>query len=112
MGCQGRGRERGAHLDTIAFRGASGRGGGLKIWWGTEGARCRVEGVAVAFRRREEVCVRADHCPVREQPLRRIVKRFRGGIVFKAHRLSYLSTLGSRVIKKPSSRSPLWNTRA
>ena len=28
------------------------------------------------------------------------VKRFRGGLVFKAHRLVYHSTLGLRVIKK------------
>jgi len=28
------------------------------------------------------------------------VKRFRGGLVFKAHRLVYHSTPGSRVIKK------------
>ena len=35
-----------------------------------------------------------------EQLLRRIVKRFRGGRVFKARRLVYHSTLGSRVIKK------------
>jgi len=28
------------------------------------------------------------------------VKRFRGGLVFKAHRLLYHSTLGFRVIKK------------
>jgi len=28
------------------------------------------------------------------------VKRFRGGLVFKAHRLVYHSTLGWRVIKK------------
>jgi len=28
------------------------------------------------------------------------VKRFRGGLVFKAHGLLYHSTLGSRVIKK------------
>ena len=32
--------------------------------------------------------------------LRRNVKRFRGGLVFKAHRLWYHSTLGSRVMKK------------
>ena len=32
--------------------------------------------------------------------LRRIVKRFRGGLVFHAHRLLYHSTLGSREIKK------------
>jgi len=28
------------------------------------------------------------------------VKRFRGGLVFKAHRLAYHSTLGWRVIKE------------
>jgi len=37
---------------------------------------------------------------IQEQLLRRNVKRFRGGLVFKAHRLLYLSTLGLRVIKK------------
>jgi len=36
----------------------------------------------------------------REQPLGRNVKRFRGGLVFKAHRLVYHSTLGMRVIKQ------------
>ena len=35
-----------------------------------------------------------------EQLLRRNVKRFPGGLVFKAHRLLYHSTLGVRVIKK------------
>ena len=34
------------------------------------------------------------------QLLRRTVKRFRGGLVFKAHRLVYHSTLCLRVIKK------------
>jgi len=34
------------------------------------------------------------------QLLRRNVKRFRGGLIFKAHRLVYHSTLGWRVIKK------------
>ena len=34
-----------------------------------------------------------------KQVLRRKVKRFRGGLVFKAHRLVYHSTLGWRVIK-------------
>jgi len=33
------------------------------------------------------------------------VKRFRGGLVFKAHRLLYHSTLGLRVIKKKKKRS-------
>ena len=36
----------------------------------------------------------------REQLLSRNVKRFPGGLVFRAHRLLYHSTLGSRVIKK------------
>ena len=35
-----------------------------------------------------------------EQPPRRTVKRFRGGLVFEAHGLLYHSTLSSRVIKK------------
>ena len=34
------------------------------------------------------------------QLLSRNVERFRGGLVFKAHRLLYHLTLGSRVIKK------------
>jgi len=32
------------------------------------------------------------------------VKRFRGGLVFKAHRLLYHSTLGLRVIKKKTKK--------
>ena len=39
-----------------------------------------------------------------EQLLRRNVQRFRGGLVFKAHRLVYHSTLGWRVIKKKNAR--------
>jgi len=35
-----------------------------------------------------------------EQRLLRNVQRFRGGLVFKAHRLLYHSTLGLRVINK------------
>ena len=38
-------------------------------------------------------------CTVSHPALSRNVKRFRGGLVFKAHRLLYHSTLGSRVIK-------------
>ena len=34
------------------------------------------------------------------QLLRIDVKRFRGGLVFKAHRLMYHPTLGSRVMQK------------
>ena len=37
---------------------------------------------------------------ISEKLLRRIVNRFRGGLVFKADRLLYHSTLGSRVMKK------------
>jgi len=33
------------------------------------------------------------------------VKRFRGGLVFKAHRLLYHSTLGLRVIKKKKKKT-------
>jgi len=37
---------------------------------------------------------------ISEQLLHRNVKRFQGGLVFKAHRWLHHSTLGSRVIKK------------
>ena len=37
---------------------------------------------------------------IQDQLHSRIVKRFRGGLVFKAHRLLCHSTLGSKVIKK------------
>ena len=39
-------------------------------------------------------------CRVGGWGLNRNEKRFRGGLVFKARRRSYHSTLGSRVIKK------------
>ena len=42
-------------------------------------------------------CSRA---PIQEHLLSRNVERFRGGLVFKAYRLLYHSTLGSRVMKK------------
>ena len=41
--------------------------------------------------------------PLPEQLLYTNVKRFRGGLVFKAHRLLYHSTLGLRVIRKRRS---------
>ena len=49
-------------------------------------------------------------CPptIQEQRLRRIVKRFRGGVALKAHRLSYHSTLGSRVIQKKKKLERGW----
>jgi len=40
------------------------------------------------------------------------VKRFRGGLVFKAHRLLYHSTLGVRVIKKKTMPHTMPATRA
>jgi hydroxymethylglutaryl-CoA reductase (NADPH) len=43
---------------------------------------------------------RAVQLSISEQLLRRNVEPFRGGLVFRAHRLLYHSTLGSRVIKK------------
>jgi len=47
-------------------------------------------------------------------PLHRNVQRFRGGLVFKAHRLLYLSTLGLGVIKKKKAGKqmvPYWAPR-
>ena len=41
------------------------------------------------------------------QLLRRNVKWFRGGLVFKAHRLLFHSTLGLRVIKKKNQLVPV-----
>ena len=51
--------------------------------------------------------VRAVQFSIQEQLPSRHVERFRGGLVFKAHRLLYHSTLGSRVIKKRKKRS-IW----
>jgi len=42
---------------------------------------------------------------------RRNVQRFRGGLVFKAHRLLYHSTLGLRVIKKKKKMPSQWLQR-
>ena len=39
-----------------------------------------------------------------EQLLSRNVQRFRGGLVYEAHRLLYHSTLDSRVVKKKKTR--------
>ena len=41
---------------------------------------------------------------IQEELLHRNVKRFRGGLVFKAHRLLYHSNLGSGVINKKKRR--------
>ena len=45
-------------------------------------------------------CLTADGSRLNRQLLYRNVQRFRGGLVFKAHRLLYHSSLGSRVMKK------------
>jgi len=43
---------------------------------------------------------RRNSSSIQQQPLGRIVKRFRGGLALKAHSLLYHSTLGSRAITK------------
>jgi len=50
-------------------------------------------------------CVANWNQQVMSQPSRLNVQRFRGGLVVKAHRLLYHSTLGLRVIKKKKRRS-------
>ena len=73
---------------------------------------------AVAFKRRHRPHKRSENDPTllsgrsgelylstSEQLLRRIVKRFRRGLVFKAHRLVNYSTLGSRLIKKKKKKT-------
>ena len=61
----------------------------------------------VCLARRGLICTRDRAARVQESCsqfknnyFRRNVKRFRGGLVFKAHRLVYHATLGLRVIKK------------
>ena len=44
-------------------------------------------------------------CAIFSELLIRNAERLRGGLVFKAHRLLYHSTLGSRVIKKKKKKS-------
>ena len=62
-----------------------------------KGVRCRVHGAGGArsrsFCSTDLACSRDLSAGIR-------VQRFRGGLVFKAHRLVYHSALGSRVIKK------------
>jgi len=50
--------------------------------------------------RRRELSLAASWWRVAVVVIRRNVKRFRGGLVFEAHRLLYHSTLGLRVMKK------------
>ena len=58
--------------------------------------------VFVCVKERERGSERKRGVP--ESPDLGLVKRFRGGLVFKAHRLVYHSTLGLRVIKKKKNR--------
>ena len=64
---------------------------GLRVW-----AHLRVHGQEGVLRE----LYRSVQFSVYAQLLRRKEKRFRGGLVFQAHRLVYHSTLGLRVIKK------------
>jgi hypothetical protein len=63
--------------------------------------------VQVTPRRDRIECVEVGHLHIQlsvsEQLLHRIVKRFRWGLVLKAHRLVYDFTLGSRVMKKKNT---------
>ena len=52
------------------------------------------------------------HFSIYEQLLDRNVQRFRVGLVFKAHRLLYHSTLGLGVIKKKSRASAAFTHRS
>jgi len=61
--------------------------------------------VGSAARRRRGPRGRPRCFSLSEQLLSRNVKRFRGGLVFKAHRRVYHSTLGLRVIKNKRRRS-------
>jgi len=47
---------------------------------------------------------------IQEQLLYRNVQRFRGGLVFKAHRLVYHLTLGLRILKKKTTPG-IWGAR-
>ena len=59
-----------------------------------------VEGLVTSCLSLSACGVRPGRLPAIHQELRRNFKRFRGGLVFKVHRLLYHSTLGSRVIKE------------
>jgi hypothetical protein len=58
------------------------------------GVKCGSEAVARADGWKDQALVR----PMSEKLLRRNVKRSRGGLVFKAHRRLYHSTIGSIVM--------------
>ena len=89
--------------------------GEVSVYGGLESIRTTLQGIQEIGGPRED-CVLDEHFrpitpntangPRREQLLHRNVKRFRGGLVFKAHRWLYHSTLGSRVIKKKPKARP------
>ena len=62
-------------------------------------------------RQRQNLPARLCHFSISEQLLRRNMKRLRCGLVFKAHRLLYHSTLGLKVMKKEEEEgAALWIT--
>jgi len=62
--------------------------------------RARLEGVLPNLVLNHVLAWLGNHVSRQHASLGNTVKRFRGGLVFKAHRLLYRSTLGLRVIKK------------
>ena len=62
-----------------------------------------VIGLQTAQLKHKPAAVRSVQSSIEEQLLRRNVKRFRGGLVFKAHRLLYHSSLGLSVIHKKNN---------
>jgi len=70
------------------------RGSGFRV----QGSGCRVPNPPCAGQRAG--CVRVRGVGFGVQLLYKNVQRFRGGLVFKAHRRLYHSTLGLRVIQK------------
>ena len=68
------------------------------------------EGGGRGCRRLDSLC-RSVQFSIKEQLLRRNAKRFPGGLVFKAHRLVYHSTVGWRVIKKKKAPTPFVNQK-
>jgi len=60
-------------------------------------------GLRVMMKKRQEVYLVENGLHLVEKIVVRTPTYFRGGLVFKAHRWLYHSTLGSRVIKKKRS---------
>ena len=65
-------------------------------WVGKAKLQRRAAPIEVPYSKLIDVCITA-----------RNMQRFRGGLAFKAHRLSYHSTLGFRVIEKKKKKKRL-----